>query len=38
LELAGTAEARALLKAWAAVEGSPLADEAKEALARLTRR
>ena len=37
LELAGTDEAKGLLKTWAAVEGSPLADEAKEALGRLTK-
>jgi RNA polymerase sigma factor (sigma-70 family) len=34
LELAGTEETRALLKSWAAVEGSPLAEDAKDALAR----
>jgi WD40 repeat protein len=37
LELAGTDEARALLKAWSAVNGSPLADDAKESLARMTK-
>ena len=37
LELAGTAEARELLKKWSAAAGTPLADEANEALGRLTK-
>jgi WD40 repeat protein len=35
LELAGTPEAVALLKSWAAVDGSSVAESAREALARL---
>jgi WD40 repeat protein len=38
LELIGNAETQALLKTWAAVEGSPLTEEAKEALERLGKR
>jgi WD40 repeat protein len=38
LELAGTDDARALLKSWAAVEGSPVTEAAREALARLAGR
>ena len=38
LELAGTAEARALLKSLAAVDGSPVTEAAKEALVRLAAR
>jgi WD40 repeat protein len=37
LELAGTPEAKTLLKTWAAVEGSPLAEQATAALSRLSR-
>ena len=35
LELAGTPEARALLKFWAAVDGSPVTEPARGALQRL---
>ena len=38
LELAGTAEAVALLKAWAAVDGSPVTEASREAVGRLARR
>jgi hypothetical protein len=38
LELAGTEEAKGLLKAWAAAQASPLVDEAKEALGRVAKR
>jgi len=38
LELARTAETKAKLQAWAKVEGSPLAEEAGEALRRATKR
>jgi WD40 repeat protein len=38
LELAGTDEARALLKSWAAVDGSPVTEAARGALARLSGR
>jgi hypothetical protein len=38
LELAGTAEAKGLLRKWSEAAGTPLADEANEALGRPTRR
>ena len=38
LELAGTPEAVALLKAWAAVDGSPVTASSREAVGRLTGR
>jgi RNA polymerase sigma factor (sigma-70 family) len=38
LELSATPEAIALLKAWAAVDGSPVTDSSREALARLAKR
>lgn len=38
LELIGTAVARALLKSWAEADGSPLTNEANEALGQLTKR
>jgi hypothetical protein len=38
LELAGTHETRAVLKAWAAPDGSPLADETAGALRRVAKR
>jgi WD40 repeat protein len=38
LELIGTPEARALLKTWAAAEGSPVADDARAAIGRLEKR
>jgi hypothetical protein len=38
LELAGTPEAKVLLKTWAVAEGSPLAEQATAAVGRLSKR
>jgi WD40 repeat protein len=38
LELAGTPEARSLLKTWAAIDGSPVGEEGREALERMAKR